>query len=268
METFLYATFDEFRRFQPWVAGQNIRPKSIGREMVETYASFGDYVKKYGLQRSEGVLLRYLSQLYKVLAQTVPDDLKTEEVWDIQGYFRAMLQRVDTSLLEEWEGLLDPEQHPELEEAESPEERDELLERIKAMELLHDPKAFAARLRGEVHQLVRALSRQDWEEAASCVARPAAGAAVAGERLEVWDAERFEAALAPYFEEYGELLFTPEARHSQWTRIVPTGERTWEVTQVLLDPEGDNLWHLAGTIDLTDTRGIEGPLLRLREVGR
>ena len=109
LSDFIYGTFNRFRGKHPWVGGEDIKPKSIGREMFEGYMSFADYVKRYGLQRSEGVLLRYLSQLYKTLDQTVPEPAKTEGVWDALGFFRALVEQTDSSLLEEWQGLLHPE---------------------------------------------------------------------------------------------------------------------------------------------------------------
>src|SRR5215467_6715065 len=100
-------------------------------------------------------------------------------------------------------------------------------------------------------------SARDWEESiASVQPDPEAPGGP-------WDAERFEAAMAPFFEEYGELVFTPEARRHQWTEIRETGERTWEVAQTLLDPQGDNLWAIQGTIDLRHPQATEGPLVRL-----
>src|SRR6185436_19642292 len=48
--------FDRFARLHPWVGGNDISPKSIGREMIEGFAAFDDYVRLYQLQRSEGVL--------------------------------------------------------------------------------------------------------------------------------------------------------------------------------------------------------------------
>src|SRR5262249_41658200 len=106
---FLYGTFHRFKGQHPWVGEKDIGPKSIGREMFEGFMSFADYVKRYGLQRGEGVLLRYVSQLYKTLGQSVPELAKTEGVWDALGFFRAMIDLTDTSLLEEWESLLPPE---------------------------------------------------------------------------------------------------------------------------------------------------------------
>ena len=72
-----------------------------------------------------------------------------------------------------------------------------------------------------------------------------------------WSAARFEEALAPFFEEYGRLVFTPEARNSRHTLLKSTGSRTWDVFQTLLDPEGDHLWALHGEVDLRHERERE-----------
>ena len=157
------ATFDVFRKQHPWVRGEDIHPKSIGREIFEDYHSFNGYVRHYGLQRSEGVLLRYLSQLYKTLSQTVPERAKTQEVYDVIGFFRTMLEHTDSSLLEEWENML----HPEL--ALDAEKKELARRELRAYELLQDPRALPARVRAEAHQLVRVLAKQDYEEAALSV---------------------------------------------------------------------------------------------------
>ncbi len=256
LSDFIYGTFNHFRGKHPWVGGEDIRPKSIGREMFEGYMSFGDYVKRYGLQRSEGVLLRYLSQLYKTLDQSVPELAKTEGVWDALGFFRALVEHTDTSLLEEWEGLLHPEIMVRTKQREKA-RRGPLARRS----CWRDPKTFAARVRAEMHLLVRALSIKDWEEATALVHQDP------NEPETIWDAERFEAAMAPFFEEYGELLFTPDARRHQWTQIRPTGDRQWEVNHTLLDPQGDNLWAIQGWIDLRNPEEAEGPIVRVGRIG-
>jgi len=248
------ATFDTFRRAHPWVGSESIHPKSIGREMYEHYASFNGYVRRYGLQRSEGVLLRYLSQLYKTLDQNVPDQAKTDAVLDVLGFFRTMLERTDTSLIEEWESLLHPELH-----------RDHLAEArarqvLRAQELLRDPRIFAARLRAELHELVRALAKRRHDDAVACVRPPP-------EPEEAWTAERFEEALAPFYEQYDRILFNHEARQADKTRIEKVGPSLWRVTQVLVDPAGDNLWHLDGVVDLGKGQSLESPLFQLRRIG-
>ena len=98
-------TFDSFRRAHPWVHGDSIRPKRVGREMCEDRLGFDDFIKRYDLQRSEGVVLRYLSRLFKVLSRGVPDRFKTDPVFEQIGFFHALLTRVDSSLLNEWERL-------------------------------------------------------------------------------------------------------------------------------------------------------------------
>ena len=65
---FVYSTFNAFADKHPWVGQENIRPKSIAREMFESFRSFSDYIRDYELQRAEGVLLRHLNSVYKVLA--------------------------------------------------------------------------------------------------------------------------------------------------------------------------------------------------------
>jgi superfamily II DNA/RNA helicase len=259
---FFHGAFHRFRGDHPWVGGRDIRTKLIGREMLLDYLGFGDFVKRYHLERSEGVLLRYLSQLYKTLKQSVPEAVRTEAVLDALGFFRALLERTDTSLLEEWEELL----HPELRRVR--EREHEAAEALWIRELIADPKAFGARVRAEMHLLVRTLAARDWEAAAESVrgGAPAEGAPAGGEG-ESWDAERFEREMAPFFAEYGELLFTPEARRHQFTHVQRTGDRTWEVRQTLLDPQGDNLWAIAGDVDLRDPHALEGPLVRLHRIG-
>jgi superfamily II RNA helicase len=252
---FIYGTFAGFRSKHPWVGGEDVKPKSIGRELFEQYISFADYVKHYGLQRSEGVLLRYLSQLYKTLDQSVPEPLKTDGVWDALGYIRALVETTDSSLLEEWEGLL----HPEI--LVRTRERHKAREVLWLQELLADAKTFAARVRAEMHLVVRALSVRDWEEATTLIHQ------TSDDPKYLWDAERFEKAMAPYYAEYGELLFTPEARRHEWTQIRKTGDRTWDVAQTLLDPKGENLWALQGFIDLRKPDEAEGPIVRLEKVG-
>ncbi len=255
LSDFLYGTFNRFRGDHPWVGGNDIHPKSIAREMVEGYMSFADYVKRYGLQRSEGVLLRYLSQLYKALDQTVPEYAKTAEVWDVLGYFRTLIHHTDTSLLEEWESLLHPEIRLQRQK------QHEAAEILWLTQLLADPKVFAARVRAELHLLVRTLAEKDWEEAAVSIRQDPAQ-----DQETPWDADRFKAAMEPFFQEYGELVFTPEARRHQWTHIREVEDRVWEVSQTLLDPQEDNLWAVQGRIDLRDPDVMDGPLLRLERI--
>ena len=98
----------------------------------------------------------------------------------------------------------------------------------------------------------------DYEAAAACVYQ---------DTDDPWDALRFEQAVAPYLEEYEKILFTPDARNSRRTLIKSTGPRRWDVSQVLVDPQGDHLWAIEGAIDLSKQRDPEDPIVRVRRIG-
>ena len=245
----LYATFDIFREKHPWAGEENVRPKSIAREMWEHFDDFADFVRRYGIERSEGLLLRYLSQVHNTLVHSVPEAACTEDVLDVVGYLRAMLARVDSSLVEEWESLVDPS---------APRDRAAAAPALRPFDLARHPKALAARIRAEMQQLVRALSQGRFEDAAGLVRE---------DPEDRWDAARFEAALAPFLAEYGRILFDPRARLAEHTAIAPAGPRRWTVQQTLLDPAGDDLWAVIGEVDLGEEKAPEGPLVRIDRIG-
>ena len=155
---FVYQTFNAFADRHPWVGEENIRPKSIAREMFEQFRSFAEYVLDYDLQRVEGLLLRHLNSVYKVLGQTVPDGFKSDEVREMEIYLRTMLRQVDSSLEDEWERMRDPNyttgrasgpqgmalKPPGAEEA--------------ALDVTRDAKAFTAAVRTQVFTFLRAWS--------------------------------------------------------------------------------------------------------------
>ncbi|HEU5397057.1 MAG TPA: DUF3516 domain-containing protein, partial [Verrucomicrobiae bacterium] len=96
---FIYSTFNAFADRHPWVGQENIRLKSIAREMFESFRSFSDYIRDYELQRAEGVLLRHLHSVFKVLSQTVPDAAKNDQVREMELYLGSMIRQVDSSLM-------------------------------------------------------------------------------------------------------------------------------------------------------------------------
>ena len=112
----IYANFNEFRTRHPWVGSDTVAPKAIVREMFERAMTFGEYINDYGLKRSEGVLLRYLSDVYKGLVQNVPEDLATDELGDIVAWLGAVVRHVDSSLIDEWERLLHPDEATSVDE--------------------------------------------------------------------------------------------------------------------------------------------------------
>ena len=241
----IYDTFNAFADRHPWVGQENVRPKSVAREMYEGFASFDDYVRSYGLERSEGVLLRYLSQVYRTMAETVPLAARSEEVMDILAHFRTLLRDVDTSLIEEWESLTRPGQ-PRAGKAPSRQAVDPVAER----------RALHAAIRAEMHKLVRALARRDYATALRPLA-PGDG--------EPWTVERLTAAMAPFWAEHTELLTTPAARRPDRTRIDPLDAGRLRVQQTLVDAEGDEDWSLDCAVDAQSAGGP--PAIQLQRIG-
>ncbi|KPC70401.1 hypothetical protein ADL35_38725, partial [Streptomyces sp. NRRL WC-3753] len=109
LEELLFHAYDTYRQSHPWVGDHPLSPKSVIRDMYERALSFTEYVSFYELARTEGIVLRYLASAYKALEHTVPDDLKSEDLEDLTAWLGELVRQVDSSLLDEWEQLANPE---------------------------------------------------------------------------------------------------------------------------------------------------------------
>lgn len=169
LRDFIYQTFNEWSDKHPWVGTENIRPKSIVREIFEKGYSFSDYIREYDLQRGEGVLLRAINDVYKVLVKTVPISLKNDALLEIETELALMIRSVDSSLLDEWTRLksdfveLGGEVRLEAGEAKSDASRQNAGADLATPAF--DLRAVTRRLRVEFQRLTRALAAQDVEEA-------------------------------------------------------------------------------------------------------
>ncbi len=276
---FLYDTFNAFAAAHPWVEQENVRPKSIAREMFERYLSFADYIREYGLERGEGLLLRHLMQVFKVLAQTVPESAKTEAVVEMEDYFRELIRGIDSSLLEEWERLRNPE-FVAAEASDKP-------ARPASFDITRDAAAFKRTIRTAVLGFLQDVAARDWEAAAARLALSSAGVPPAsdqsagetpappgtsapdtgGRRSVVAESEarRIEKTFLPYFEARGRFRLDPEGRAAVNTHFIDDAD-PWEIAQVLIDPEGANDWEVVFTLSLVDSRAASTPVLRFESV--
>lgn len=256
LREFLYDTFNAYAAAHPWVAQENVRPKSIAREMFERYMSFADYVKEYGLQRSEGLLLRHLSQVWKVLAQTVPTTAKTEEVDEMEDYLRELIRGIDSSLLEEWERLRNPD-FVAAEGADKP-------ARPATFDITRDAAGFRRLVRTAILGFLQDVAAREWESAA---ARLQTGLAGADDATASPEARRIEAAFVPYFDARARFRLDPEgrsAKHTHWDEVASTA--TWRVAQVLIDAESQNDWEARFTLSLAESRAEKRPVLKFETV--
>ncbi len=254
---FIYSTFNAFADKHPWVGQENIRPKSIVREMFEEFRSFADYIRDYELQRSEGLLLRHLNSVFKVLTQTVPDTAKNEQLQEMELYLGTMIRQVDSSLLDEWEKMRDPSyQSSETKEVRPPGAEE------AAADITRDTKAFTAAIRNRIFTFLRGLVNGDFETAITHLDSPT------DSEGEPWTAERLRAALDAYHVEHERICLDPNARNIRHTYVIPSEDkRTWRVQQMLVDPEGNNDWVAEFEVDLAQSRTTKEPVLRLLRLG-
>jgi Domain of unknown function (DUF3516)/DEAD/DEAH box helicase len=264
LREFVYDTFNAFAGKHPWVGQDNIFPKSIAREMFESYKSFAEYVLEYDLERTEGLLLRYLNSVYKVLSQTVPDATKTEEVWEIEWYLQTMVRGTDSSLADEWERMRDPAYVPLSRAAGLA---------VKAApgaarpyDLTADRPAFTAAIRARVFTMLKAWARGDGS--AALAALDPAPAAAEGGALETWTPERLRAAFDEFTAEHRGPRFDPDARNARHTFVREVaGRPDLRVEQMLVDDDGLNDWVAEFEVDVEASRDRQQPVLHLVRLG-
>ncbi|MGV3771990.1 MAG: DEAD/DEAH box helicase [Verrucomicrobiales bacterium] len=254
---FVYSTFNEFTARHPWVGQENIRPKSVVREMYESFFSFADYIRQYDLQKTEGVLLRYLMNVFKVLEQTVPVEAKTEELQEVETYLSAMIAQVDSSLMDEWEKMRNPEAVAAI--AARPET--EAPRQSEAPDITRNERRFTSMVRNQVFSILRALATHNYTAAFESLSDKADADG------KLWTADSLRRSMEPYYLEHERVLLDAEARNLRHTYLSKPGSQTWTLNQTLVDPEGHNDWSLDFEINLLLSREEGAPDLKLLKIG-
>ncbi len=220
----IYGSFDRFRTQHPWVGADNVKPKAIARELFERAMTFKEYINHYGLKRSEGVLLRYLSDVYKALIQNVPADTKSDEVGDVIEWLGEVVRQVDSSLIDEWEQLTSVDQADNVDVRPSS---------VDPADVTSNHRAFGVMVRNEMFRWVEMVAAKRYF------------------RLPQSDdedvIESAKAALEDYWAEFDHIGIDAEARSRQWFNY---DRSTGLATQTLLDPDNINGWRLEGRVDL------------------
>ena len=264
LRDFVYETFNAFADRHPWVGEENIRPKSIAREMFENFRSFAEYVHDYELQRSEGLLLRHLNSVYKVLSQTVPDGVKTDEVVETGAVPRARCSaRWTRASKTSGSGCATPT----IARSHARPGGTNYVRRgaeTAAPDITRDAKAFTAAIRTRIFTFLRA-----WSIGTHTAALEALDAHPPAETdADIWTPERLRSVLADYSIDHGPIRLDPEARNLRHSHVDRSDQRrTWRVQQVLVDAEMLNDWMAEFTVDVTASREANQPVLWLRAIG-
>jgi hypothetical protein len=245
LDELLTHTFEVYLRSNPWAADGHLSPKSVVREMWERAMTFREYVSHYGLTRSEGAVLRYLSDAYKALRSGVPAAARTEELADIVEWLGELVRQVDSSLLDEWEQLTSPDQPHDAPVAVP----------AKPRPLSGNERAFTAMVRNALFRRVELFARQRWAELGEL------------DRGSGWNAQRWAEVGEEYFAEHADVGTGPDARGPAML-IIEREPEAWRVRQILDDPAGDHDWGFTVEVDLAASDEEGAAVLRLVDAGR
>jgi len=244
-----------YRETHPWVLESDLSPKSVVRDMYEWGRSFNEFVAYYGVARSEGLVLRYLSDAYRALRQTVPERVKTDELDDIVEWLGETVRQTDSSLLDEWEALTDPESVARAAAAAAAGEPQAPPRPISANE-----RAFAVMVRNAMFQRVQLAARDRYAELGQLEA--AAAALSEGSGRVAMTAAAWEQALGAYWDEYDAIDAGPAGRSPQLLLLDRGDDRRWTARQVIEDPDGNHDWAIVATVDLDASDTAGEPVIR------
>ncbi|GAA5156810.1 DEAD/DEAH box helicase [Nocardioides marinquilinus] len=248
----LEGTYEIYRERHPWLREDALDPKSIVRELYEQGMSFTDFCSRYQLARAEGLVLRYLTDAYRALRQTVPEAHRTPELDDLLEWLGEVIRQTDSSLLDEWEALTDPDRASRtVTEHEPP---------TSPRPISKQERAFTVMVRNAMWRRVDLVARDDLDglmrlerEAAERTDPP---------REVVMTRSSWDEAIEGYYAQHETVGTDADARGPELLRTTPaTGvpagvdddappARLWHVVQTLADPAGDRDWVIEATADL------------------
>ena len=236
LEELLDAAFERYCEAVPWARDYALSPKSILRDMVESASDFKGYVARYGIARSEGTLLRYLSDAYRVLERTVPPEKRDETLEDIVRWLGLIVRTTDSSLIDEWAGT--GEADVDGTSIAAPQARDAVVADRRACTLL---------VRNALIARVGLIARGDYGRL--------------GELDEQWGwpMRRWKQELDALSDEHDEVLLDGDARSARYIDIDESDEASahvWHVRQMLHDADGDDDWGIAADVELDATQQL------------
>ena len=244
LEDLLDAAVAEYGEKVPWASDYCLRPKSVLRDMVETASDFKTYIGRYKIARSEGTLLRYLSDAYRVLDRTIPAEKRDERLDDIVTWLRLVVRTTDSSLVDEWEG--------------AGTEDGAAIAAPSVDEVVHDRRGLTLLVRNALFARVRLAALGKVEELGDLDADW-------GYRSVVW-----QQALDAFHAEHEQVLLDADARSSAYLDIDEKDEKTyhvWHVHQVFRDSDDDHDFGIWGDVDLDATQDEGAVVFKAYRVG-
>ncbi|GAA1706236.1 DEAD/DEAH box helicase [Propioniferax innocua] len=242
----------------PWVDADALAPKAVVRDMWEQALDFTSFISQYQLARSEGVVLRYLTDCYRTLRQTVPESARTEELEDVIEWLGETVRQTDSSLLDEWEALTDPEAVARAAEAAAAGKPP-----APPRPITGNTRVFTAMVRNLMWRKVELVAEDRWGDLADIEAEMCERADVDVVMGELdWDA-----ACGDYFDEHTEVLLDADAR-GPGLLAIDRGPDRWEVRQIIHDPEGNHDWQIHAEVLIEASEAEGTAVVRVLSFGR
>ena len=287
LEELLSPAFSVYARSNPWVGDLELSPKSVIREMIENAMTFTELISRYDVGRSEGVILRYLSDAYRMMRQVIPEEIMTEELESMISWLADLIRSVDSSLLDEWEAMMNGEELVEAEGVPSAvgAERAFGADESGAIAFTANRHAFRNAVRRALFNFVELMSRDDVDGLERATAQAADADGLFTEAVP-WTGDDWDHALERYWAEHDWIDINQSARSqalcaleeqisgedilalmpfsardnaNQRSRFealaravdgAPAGS-VWLATQTITDPEGNMDWRIAALVDLS-----------------
>ena len=238
LEDLLDAAFTKYRHDVPWANDYWLSPKSVVRDMVETASDFTGYIARYNIARSEGTLLRYLSDVYRSLARTVPVEKRDERLKDIIAWLRVLVRSIDSSLVDEWENAGNTSD-------EASQAAASLAAPGSGNDVVEDRRGLTVLVRNAMFRRVQLMDLDRPEELGAL------------DKDWGYGVHEWEDALDDYYDEHEYVNVDAEARSPKLFMLDDTHERdehTWKVRQIIDDSDGDHDWAITGVVDLDATQ--------------
>ena len=248
--------------------------------------TFTELISRYDVGRSEGVILRYLSDAYRMMRQVIPEEIMTEELEAMISWLADLIRSVDSSLLDEWEAMMNGEELTEAEGVSSTvgAERAFGADESGVIAFTANRHAFRNAVRRALFNFVELMSRDDVDGLERASAQAADSDGLFAEAAP-WTGDDWDHALERYWAEHdwidinqgarsqalcaleeqisGEdilalMPFSARDNANQRSRFealaravdeAPAGS-VWLATQTITDPEGNMDWRIAALVDL------------------
>lgn len=237
LEDMLQAAFDEYRHDVPWANDYWLSPKSVVRDMVETASDFTGYIARYNIARSEGTLLRYLSDAYRALARTVPQEKRDEQLDDIISWLRVVVRSIDSSLVDEWENAGT--------DTDASEAAANLAVPGAKQAVVEDRRGLTVLVRNAMFRRVQLMDLDKPDELGAL------------DKDWGYGVHEWEDTLDDYYDEHEYVNIDAKARSGELFILDESkenSEHSWKVRQIIDDSDGDHDWAITGTVDLDTTQ--------------